>query len=49
VNGELEKPLEREDVSAILTALFDIRSELVRIRRMLEDGNGQAEEAEDDA
>jgi hypothetical protein len=47
VTGTPEKPLDREDVSAILGALFDIRLELVRIRRALEDGDGE-EEAETD-
>jgi hypothetical protein len=35
-------------VTAILTALFDIKSQLGRIRRALEDGNAE-EEAQDDA
>jgi hypothetical protein len=47
VSDSPEKALEREDVTAILTVLFDIKVELVGIRRALEDGNG--EEAEDDA
>jgi hypothetical protein len=46
VTSPPEKPLERDDVSAILSALFDIKLELVKIRRALEDGNGE-EEAED--
>ena len=49
VNATPEAALEREDVTAILTALFDIRSELVRIRRAVEDGNGEEEETEADA
>ncbi|MDQ3823400.1 MAG: hypothetical protein M3321_09190 [Actinomycetota bacterium] len=46
MTGTTEKPLERDDVSAILSALFDIKLELVKIRRTLEDGDGE-EEAED--
>jgi hypothetical protein len=37
-------PLEREDVTAILTVLFDIKVELVAIRRLLENENGEEEE-----
>jgi hypothetical protein len=48
MNEARELPLDREDVWAILTVLFDIKLELVRIRRALEDGNGE-EEAEDHA
>jgi phage host-nuclease inhibitor protein Gam len=46
VNATPEAPIEREDVTAIMRALFDIRWELVRIRRALEDEDGE-EEAED--
>lgn len=36
--------IEREDVTAILNVLFDMRAELVRIRRLLEDEDGGEEE-----
>ena len=36
--------VEREDVQAILNVLFDIRLELVKIRRLLEDGDEEEEE-----
>jgi hypothetical protein len=35
--------LEPEDVTAILGVLFDIKAELVRIRRLLEDADGEEE------
>ena len=37
--------LERADVDAILKVLFDIRRELARIRRVLED-DGEEEETD---
>lgn len=33
--------IEREDLTAILSVLFGIKLELTRIRRALEDGNGE--------
>ena len=36
--------VEREDVTAILSVLFDIKLELTRIRRALENGNGEEDE-----
>jgi len=47
MNSSPEAPFDRDDVSAILRGLFDIRWELARIRRAFEDGNGEEEEAED--
>jgi hypothetical protein len=39
-----EQLIERDDVTAILDALYDIRRELVKIRRLLEDGVEEEEE-----
>ncbi len=39
--------LVREDVDAILGALLDIRREVTEIRRLLEDADGEEEEAEE--
>jgi hypothetical protein len=44
------KPLfEREDVDAIVSGLFDIRRELIRIRVALEEDEDGEEEEEDPA
>jgi hypothetical protein len=39
--------LVREDVDAILGALLDIRREVTEIRKLLEDADGEEEEAEE--
>ncbi len=41
-----EPPLEREDVDAILRAMFDIRVELTKIRKALEEEDDGEEEEE---
>jgi hypothetical protein len=46
-SGGTGSVIEREDVHAVLTALFDIRNELSSIRRALEDGDGEEEEEAD--
>jgi hypothetical protein len=45
----VERPYGREDVDAILSVLFDIRLELARIRRALEEDDDGKEEEEDDS
>jgi hypothetical protein len=39
-----KRPVEREDVDAVLAVLFDIRNELARIRIILEDDDGEERE-----
>ena len=39
-----EPVFERADVDAILSGLFDIRVELTKIRKALEDDDGEEEE-----
>ena len=39
-----EPVIEREDVTAILAVLFDIKGELINIRTLLEDEDGEEEE-----
>jgi hypothetical protein len=39
-----EPTFDRDDVAAILGALFDIRAELQKIRRLLEEDDGEEEE-----
>ena len=39
-----EPVIEREDVTAILGVLFDIKGELINIRELLEDEDGEEEE-----
>jgi hypothetical protein len=42
--------LEREDINATLMVRFDIRRELIRIRKALEEGDGEPpQEAADNA
>jgi len=41
--------LSEDDVKVILEALFDIRTELRRIRALLEDKNGEQGDAEEDS
>lgn len=36
--------VEREDVDAVLAALFDIRRELIRIRTILNEDDGEERE-----
>ena len=36
--------IEREDVTAILSVLLDIKGELINIRELLEDEDGEEEE-----
>jgi hypothetical protein len=40
----LEPVVDRDDVAAILGALFDIRAELRKIRRLLEEDDDPEEE-----
>jgi hypothetical protein len=44
-----ESLIEREDVDAILAALYDIRAELAAIRALLEEETDGEEEAEEEA
>ena len=37
-------PFDRVDVDAVLAGLFDIRSELISIKQLLEDADGPEEE-----
>jgi hypothetical protein len=46
-SGGTGSVVDRDDVHAVLTALFDIRTELRLIRRALEDGDGEEEEEAD--
>ncbi len=39
-----EPAIIRDDVDAILAVLFDMRLELFRIRRLLQDGDAEEEE-----
>ena len=39
-----EPVIEREDVTAILSVLLDIKGELINIRELLEDEDGEEEE-----
>ena len=41
--------LDDDDVRVLLEALFDIRSELTRIRVLLEDEHGEQEDEEEDS
>jgi hypothetical protein len=46
----IELPIEHRDVTTIMGLLGDIQHDVARIRRLLEDEDGQEEEApEDDA
>lgn len=46
----IESPIEHRDVTTIMGLLGDIQHDVARIRRLLEDEDGQEEEApEDDA
>lgn len=46
----LEPPIEHRDVTTIMRLLGDIQNDVARIRWLLEDQDGQEEEApEDDA
>jgi hypothetical protein len=44
----LEPPIDHRDVTTIMGLLGDIQHDVVRIRRLLEDEDGQEEAAEDD-
>ena len=44
--GAKDPALVRADVVAIMTALLDIRREVTEIRRLLEDDDAEAEEAD---
>jgi phage host-nuclease inhibitor protein Gam len=45
----VEAPISHRDVTTIMALLGDIRHEVIRIRRALEEENGEEEAAEDDA
>jgi hypothetical protein len=38
------RQIERDDISAVLAALFDIRRELIRIRTILNEDDGEERE-----
>jgi hypothetical protein len=44
----LETPIDHRDVTTIMGLLGDIQHDVARIRRMLEDEDGEEETAEDD-
>jgi hypothetical protein len=44
----LEPPIDHRDVTTIMGLLGDIQHDVVRIRRLLEDEDGQEEASEDD-
>jgi hypothetical protein len=44
-----ELPLDRDDVVTMMAALFDIRSDVERVIRLLEEDDEEEEEGEDDA
>ncbi len=43
----METPIEHRDVTTIMRLLGDIHDELVRIRRLLENGDAEEEAPED--
>jgi hypothetical protein len=45
----VDPPIDHRDVTTIMRLLADIHDELVRIRRILEDENGEEEASEDTA
>ena len=44
----VEPPIEHRDVTTIMRMLGDIRADVERIRRLLEDEDGEEEEAPED-
>jgi hypothetical protein len=44
VRWKWKRPVEREDVDAVLAVLFDIRGELIRIRIILGEDDGEERE-----
>jgi hypothetical protein len=44
-----ELPLDRDDVVTMMEALFDIRSDVEWVIRLLEEDDEEEEEGEDDA
>jgi hypothetical protein len=44
----LQKPIDHRDVTTIMGLLGDFQHDVARIRRLLEDEDGEEETAEDD-
>ena len=47
-DARLEAPIDHRDVTTIMMLLGDIHDELRKIRRLLEDDDGEEEEAPED-
>lgn len=44
VRGKRDSVVERADIDAVLSALFDIRNELIEIRTILKEDDGEERE-----